>query len=145
MGFMRRLTYLWMLVLIVPLAQALAGEPESISSPVQSATTPSQPSDASAVANADDEAAKAATAAEAAKAAEAEKQKKITQRMHALGYQPKMVNGTLLYCHKVPQLGSHFEKWECGTPEGYEKAAQESKDAVNEMRQKSLGLNPRAN
>jgi hypothetical protein len=144
MGFMRRLTYTWMLVLIAPFAQALAGEPEVTSSPAQSATTPSEtgapPAGSPAVANANDEAAKAAEAADAA-----EKQKKITQRMHALGYQPKMVNGTLLYCHKVPQLGSHFEKWECGTPEGYEKAAQASKDAVNEMRQKSLTLNPRGN
>jgi hypothetical protein len=138
---MRRLTYMWMLVLIAPLAQGLAAEPEVISSPADSPATtetaPSKPPDASAVANANDEAAKAAEAAE--------KQKKITQRMHALGYQPKMVNGTLLYCHKVPQLGSHFEKWECGTPEGYEKTAQSSKDAVNEMRQKSLSLNPRGN
>jgi hypothetical protein len=127
--------------LIAPLAQGLAGEPEVVSSPTQSATTPSEtgasPAGSPAVANANDEAAKAAEAAE--------KQKKITQRMHALGYQPKMVNGTLLYCHKVPQLGSHFEKWECGTPEGYEKTAQSSKDAVNEMRQKSLSLNPRGN
>jgi hypothetical protein len=148
---MRYLSCLFVLMCVLPLSRIVAAEPEVVTPPPAQTALPSSASPTAAAPTSDST--QSATApvstsavspatADAAKDAELEKQ---TKRLRSLGYKPKVVNGTTLFCHGEVMLGSHFERQVCGTADELDKVARQSKDTVNDIQRRSLLNNPSRN
>ena len=53
------------------------------------------------------------------------------------GYKPENRDGKTLYCRREPQLGTHFDRKVCGTPEEIARSIQNSKDATADLQRRA--------
>jgi hypothetical protein len=136
---MRYVACLLISLCVGALSQTLAAEPPQAPA-VQAAPSTPASSEATAAASA----ASATTAASGAKAdpvkeADAKAQAlALDKKMRGQGYKPKVnKNGITMYCRNEPEIGSHFERPVCGTPEDLERAALSSKEETERIQQAS--------
>jgi hypothetical protein len=117
----------------------------ALAQPSVSSETPAQPAESTAATPAtlatpaaSSAAAASTSAPDAAKAAAdaQEKAKATEKRMRGHGYKPVVQrDGTLLYCRKETEMGSHFTKTSCNTAEDIDRIELEAKDTTTRMQQ----------
>jgi hypothetical protein len=131
---MRYFSTIALSISLLPLSLVNAGEPDvKTSPPAQTSQASSAPASATAPAVAVN------AAADTAKDGDQEGQVK---RLRAMGYRPKMVNGTTMYCRGEAVLGSRFEKQRCGTADDLDKATRNSQDTVGDIQRSALTGSP---
>jgi hypothetical protein len=136
---MRQVASLLISLCVGSLSQSLAAEPPQAPAVQAAPSTPGSSEATAAVSAAATTTAASSAKAETVKDGDAKAQAlALDKKMRGQGYKPRVQkNGTTLYCRNEPDLGSHFERQFCGTPEDLERAALSAKEATESIQQAS--------